>query len=122
MKNNRVKLYVIWPFLPSDYSGMPRLFEAEFKEGSSTYQCKKEDYPNETTFRAFGWSQSIHKQIVKGKDKLEYGGFPALFPEQAVTRWRRHLEKNLEGSKSQTARIQAALRGFKTPKELKHER
>jgi hypothetical protein len=122
MKNNRVKLYVIWPYLPSDHEGMPRLFSADFEERPNTYLCHKEDYPDPTTYRAFGWAKTVSKALVKSGDRLSYGGHPALTPEQAVARWRAHLRQQLDYMQTKVTRIKAALRGFKTPKEVKHGR
>lgn len=120
-KNNRVKLYVIWPFLPDADFGPPQLHCAEFEETEKTYRCKKDDYPP-GGFRAFGWLQIIPKQLVRNGWKLDYAGFPALTPGAAVARWRRHLKEQLDHSQRNVTRIKAALRGFKTPKELKHGR
>jgi hypothetical protein len=123
MKNNRVKLYVIWPILPSDYEGQPRLFSAEFVDLNKVYRCDKSDYPDdgELTFRAFGWSVILPKEMIEKGEKLKYSGFPALTPQKAEGRWREHLQRMLRDIRIQAERIQAALRGFKTPKELKHE-
>lgn len=107
-KNNRVKLYVIWPFLPSNYEGQPRLFCAEFREAPQTYRCDKE-YPGDKTCQAFGFSSYINKEDVEKGRRLKYGGFPALTPQKAEGRWRQHLRDNLDVSKERVAQIKAAL-------------
>lgn len=120
MKNNRVKLYVIWPFLPSDYVGKPRLFCAEFREAPQTFRCDKFEYPDEDTYRAFGWVSYIYKEDIEKGHKLKYAGYPALTPQKAEGRWRQHLRNNLDVSKERVAQIKAALRDFKLSKEVKH--
>jgi hypothetical protein len=113
-------LYVIWPFLPDEgFAGVPRLHVVEFEEKEKTYRCREEDFP-EGAFRAFGWSKVIPKEVVQKNQKLRFAGFPALTPQLAVANWKRHMRAALEHTKTQKTRIEAALRDFKTPKELKH--
>lgn len=119
---SKVKLYVVWPFVSSDIYGEPQLFCAEFEEKAKTYRCKREDYLHDNldkTWSAFGYTVVISKEDIEKVRKLNYGGYPALTPQEAVDRWRVHLNEQLKALQRRSIEIKEALQEFKMPEELK---